>query len=1431
MAGGIKKNPFALGAWETAKKVKKGEKPGLEITTGKGRAKEVSKQEDVAKFTWSIVKGLAELVKADPNNKKFVAELLERTTIVRSLTPWVGTSIDFTEGFTSEDQKGATGTGEHVKPVNETKAQIYSIIDSFVAESNPAKADAEFNKNVSDLLRNYMMIQLAKIDDNILDRHYHDILPSGTSAEDGASLIRYVNENTPIDSENVYLWNVKQTLADYLSPDSVNKARAELQKKYPGYFTDLSKEQQNIAIVKALTTDLFDAGLSAAIYQLSKGDKFFDATIGLPIAALRGGLHVVQKAYRAGKGTAKAISKGYQWLKDEGYKVEFQKWKDYVNGLQNRAYKNNYGKELTIVEQFDKERKEAADKVIKQDKIGKIDQLKHEDDQRNIQKLVDKITKGKKVASEFVAKKLGAKAKKWSLVPSKADDFEGLMYALYGKGDEIRNQNKKYLYDPFERGDNAAIHHKNALLDGLKNVKRQYGVSRKYLSRSTGIKIGGQEISNGQLVRLYLHSVFNQDKIGLSNKQIKRITDFIESDPKLLPYAQAIPKIYNATNKLTGEIGIPIALDSNGEVDITQGTVETDLLWYTQKKLRPAAFKEFIENADVMFSKENMRALRAKFGNEWADSVENILKRMKSGRNRSIEQDRYHGKMLDWVNGSQAVIMFGNLRSGLLQLTSTLNYVKPSDIKYYAKMDKANLLKTAKMLWNTPYLKERRRAVKSDIHSEELVDKAFSASKWETFVGRTAQVGFIPTKTVDSLAIALGGAIFYNARRAEGLSHSDALLAWQAETEKAQQSSRPDRISAQQASAAGRLLLAFANTPIQYFRLIEKAASDIKNKRGNLADNAGKILYYGAIQTVLFTTLQQALTNILFDDDEEWDESEKRRLEYGINGMIDTLLRGTGLIGNAISAVKNAAWEVHKQAGKKRPDWWEPFERLISISPPIGSKIGKLKDAANRMTWNARHIGTGTAEDPLYYASANTISAITNMPSDWIYKKLEAAREIHDNEWGLLNELMRLTGWTKSQLKVEDSSKSKGPKSYNVDYNKKYGKDYGKKYDSPYNRGETGQAFRDGTIEVDPNQSPLEQQKTIAHEKQHVKDMQEKGLDYDDDFVYYDGQQFARKAGKIELNGNMLPEGDPKLPWEKRAYEAESPLKQTGDEDDPDHDHYETMREKEAGLRKHSQKYAKKYGLEDKSIQDIRWVPEESTAPGAERFGGTQYRPRFVGHAGDFEEAHGDHEFEAAKQWTKDWESNPITIAKDIARTGATEEELAHSLERQHKAQYQAVDSHDSTAATYNPESHTIRDNPKFKGAEGYSKEGVLAHEFAHGGRDLERGLHAQEILGRVGQGLNKEYESYVNRPHELYGFLQQLRHESGLKPGDDLTEKQIQQLKKKGSKNPLLNADVKKLIEANKKVAYQEPPNTPCLLYTSPSPRDRTRSRMPSSA
>jgi superfamily I DNA/RNA helicase len=56
---------------------------------------------------------------------------------------------------------------------------------------------------------------------------------------------------------------------------------------------------------------------------------------------------------------------------------------------------------------------------------------------------------------------------------------------------------------------------------------------------------------------------------------------------------------------------------------------------------------------------------------------------------------------------------------------------------------------------------------------------------------------------------------------------------------------RPDRISMQQAGPLGRLVLAFANTPAQYARLIKKATSDLKNGRGDAKTNISKIIYYG----------------------------------------------------------------------------------------------------------------------------------------------------------------------------------------------------------------------------------------------------------------------------------------------------------------------------------------------------------------------------------------------------------------------------------------------------------------------------------------------------------------------------------------------------------------------------------------------------------
>lgn len=56
---------------------------------------------------------------------------------------------------------------------------------------------------------------------------------------------------------------------------------------------------------------------------------------------------------------------------------------------------------------------------------------------------------------------------------------------------------------------------------------------------------------------------------------------------------------------------------------------------------------------------------------------------------------------------------------------------------------------------------------------------------------------------------------------------------------------------------------------MQYNRIIYKAASDIKNGRGDLKTNLSRIAYYGAIQNLMFNSLQQAVFAAIGNEDEE----------------------------------------------------------------------------------------------------------------------------------------------------------------------------------------------------------------------------------------------------------------------------------------------------------------------------------------------------------------------------------------------------------------------------------------------------------------------------------------------------------------------------------------------------------------------------------
>jgi hypothetical protein len=244
----------------------------------------------------------------------------------------------------------------------------------------------------------------------------------------------------------------------------------------------------------------------------------------------------------------------------------------------------------------------------------------------------------------------------------------------------------------------------------------------------------------------------------------------------------------------------------------------------------------------------------------------------------------------------------------LLQTISTVNFVNWSDnnpIKAgVAFANQPQYWSDFKTLWNSPKLVSRRRGLQSDIQEAEIAAAARKGGV-NGAISYLLKIGFTPTQLADSFAIAAGGATFYrnrlntylkqglNQKLAEEKAFDDFLEV----SEKAQQSSRPDLISPLQAGPLGRLIFAFQNTPMQYTRLMKKASQDIINGRGDFKTNFSKIIYYGAVQNLIFNALQNALFALIpgFDDDEIDDEKlelNQSQKQAGIlNGMMDSIIR------------------------------------------------------------------------------------------------------------------------------------------------------------------------------------------------------------------------------------------------------------------------------------------------------------------------------------------------------------------------------------------------------------------------------------------------------------------------------------------------------------------------------------------------------------
>ena len=274
-------------------------------------------------------------------------------------------------------------------------------------------------------------------------------------------------------------------------------------------------------------------------------------------------------------------------------------------------------------------------------------------------------------------------------------------------------------------------------------------------------------------------------------------------------------------------------------------------------------------------------------------------------------------------------------------------------------------------------------------------------------LARFLQWGYVFTQAADSRAIALGGAVYYRNTYdkliAQGVdpkvAKEQALLETTEHAQASQQSSRADKISKQQASTAGRLMLAFANTPMQYNRIVQKAYLDLVNNRGSKRKNLYNMVYYGLAQNLLFTVAQGAMLTAvygtLFGEDEEDDKLTYDQKVNVANGVLSSWLRGLGIWGNSLNALKQTFLNINKESKKKRPQYdVAAIKGLTSIMPAVGSKISKIYATTREIDYNKDflfdvndgNVFKNYAKMPGVKALGQT-AALVNIPLDRVQRK------------------------------------------------------------------------------------------------------------------------------------------------------------------------------------------------------------------------------------------------------------------------------------------------------------------------------------------------------------------------------------------------------------------------------------------------------------
>ena len=621
-----------------------------------------------------------------------------------------------------------------------------------------------------------------------------------------------------------------------------------------------------------------------------------------------------------------------------------------------------------------------------------------------------------------------------------AADLELLIEPLYGKGKK-GNENKKWFKEelvlPFERG----IRDYNTARQSAKNDYMSLRKQNKDVVKIISKEVEGTSFTNDMAMRVYLWNKAGFKIPDLAKSTETKLVDHVRNNPSLQKYAERFAQITKQEKGLKEPGQNWWAETMAGEVtNVDRGVSRKQYL------------QEWIDRKNDIFTEANLNKMESKLGTRWRENITDMFDRMETGRTRSLKLDRGSSAMMNYLNGGIGTIMNFNTRSAALQTISTLNFLNMRENNpISAALAMGNVKQFSKdfmFIMNSDMLKQRRDGLSINVTEAEIASAAASSPNMiQGIISKVLKVGYTPTKLADSFAISFGGATFYRNRikmyEKQGMktkeAEKQAFLDFQVLSERTQQSARADLLSKQQTSLIGRVILPFANTPMQMNRAGMKDILDLAKGRTkglrNQSEAVGRIAYYMGAQVTIFAGLQSALFAMLFNDEDVTPEKIASTKTYTLQSTSDSMLRGFGVQGAFISAFKNATVEFLKQQERGfRADYGEVAEDLLNLSPPIGSKLGMLDAAGDKLKRGRDEPFKFELKNQKLEAGLMSIQAITNAPVYSPYQNFTNLQHSLSDQYETWQRILMAAGWTPYNVGIEDPKKANKKRSKTKTY-------------------------------------------------------------------------------------------------------------------------------------------------------------------------------------------------------------------------------------------------------------------------------------------------------------------------------------------------------------------------------------------------------------